>query len=84
MKMPFHRMPAGEAAALARMAASAVDGVTCDDSPAMVVGLDSDMLPVANVNDARWMMFRFPKGGGIAVVMMKLTEAGLMMQVVPE
>ncbi len=81
MKLPFEKMRAGEAAALAKMAMQATEKVTCDGGPAMLCGLDSDMIPTANVNDARWLVLRFPTDGGrMAVAMVRLSEAGLMTQ----
>lgn len=81
MKMPFEKMGAGEARALAERALEATEKVTCDGGLAMVCGLDSDMLPTANVNDARWLVLRFPTDGGkVGVAMVKLSEAGLMTQ----
>lgn len=82
MKMPFEKMRAGEAEALARMAMQAAEDVTCDGGAAMLCGLDSDMVPTANVNDARWLVLRFPTDGGrMGVAMVKLSEAGLMTQI---
>lgn len=81
MKMPFEKMRAGEAEALAKMAMKAIENVTCDGGPAMLCGLDSDMVPTANVNDARWLVVLRPTDDGrVGVAMVKLSEAGLMTQ----
>lgn len=81
MKMPFEKMRAGEAEALAKMAMQATERVTCDGGLSMLCGLDGDMQPTANVNDARWLVIRFPTDDGrIGVAMVKLSEAGLMTQ----
>lgn len=79
MKMPFEKVDAGEARALAERALEATASVTCDGGAAMIVGLDDEMQPTANVNDARWLVIRFPTASGaVGVAMMKLSAAGLM------
>lgn len=78
MKMPFERMKRTEAQALGKMVAEATQDVTCDGDVPMVVGLDSDMLPTANVNDARILAIRFPTAQGYAVGVVKISAAGLM------
>lgn len=81
MKMPFEKMKLHEAQALGRMAADATVDVTCDGETAMIVGLDSDMQPTANVNDARMLVVRFPVPTGVAVAVVKISNAGLMSMV---
>lgn len=79
MKMPFEKVTDSEARALAERALEATASVTCDGGPAMVAGLDDEMQPTANVNDARWLVIRFPTASGaVGVAMMKLSAAGLM------
>lgn len=82
MKMPFEMVHGAEAQALGRMLHDAVQDVTCDGMIPMLCGVDSDMQPTANVNDARYLVLQFPMPtGAMAIGVVKVSAAGLMTQV---
>lgn len=79
MKMPFERVKAEGARYLASMAAEAMADVTVDGTAPLLCGLDSDMQPTANVNDARWLVVTIPMGNGqMGMGMLKIGSDGLM------
>lgn len=82
MRMPFEMVSRSEASALAAMLRDAVAGVTCDGVVPMVCGVDSDMLPTANVNDARFLVLHMPDpDGGTYMAVVKINAGGMMTQV---
>lgn len=82
MKMPFEMIGDAEATALSKMLGEAVQGVTCDGLIPMVCGVDSDMLPTSNVNDARFLVLQFPlPSGALAMGVVKINAGGMMTQV---
>jgi len=80
MKMPLEYVTAEEARGLARLAAHATDNVTCGAHQSMIVGMDSDGLPTANVNDARFLVIRIPMDEGQSIAVVKITNGGMMVQ----
>ena len=82
MKMPFEMVHGAEAQALGRALHDAVQDVTCNGLIPMVCGVDSDMQPTANVNDARFLVLQFPlPSGATAIGVVKINAGGMMTQV---
>lgn len=79
MKMPFERVRVETAQGLAQMAMDAVSDVSVAGGLPLVCGLDSDMLPTANIHDARWLAITIYMGEGkMGLGMVKISADGVM------